>query len=158
MVHRLLSACIGFDKDYSAALTDKTKMTEMSDGTIFYGIEIYNLVLNYRHRQAQQAARSSVELYTTLYFKNKRLTEEGYIVRVLKNGFIVLIPKYGIEGIVHTNDSMEYNAQAESLTSGNIKFSIFMRVKVEVSVEDAGKQAQRSKLVLKLVDPVIDGM
>jgi len=36
VVHRLLSACIGFDKDYSSALTDKTKMTEMSDGTFYY--------------------------------------------------------------------------------------------------------------------------
>ena len=42
---------------------------------------------------AQQAARSSVELYTLLFFKNKSIKEEAYVIRVLKNGLVVLIPK-----------------------------------------------------------------
>ena len=57
-----------------------------------------------RHHQAQLASRSSVELYTHLYFKNKKLVEDAYIVRILKNGVSVLIPKYGIEGIVYGNE------------------------------------------------------
>ncbi|KAI8900268.1 hypothetical protein BC833DRAFT_582497 [Globomyces pollinis-pini] len=81
-VHRLLSACIGYDEVYSSDLTDKVKVKEMSD------------VLNYRNRMAQQAARSSVELYTHLFFKNKVIKEEAYVIRILKNGFVVLIPKY----------------------------------------------------------------
>ena len=51
------------------------------------------VVLNYRHRMAQQASRSSVELYTNLYFKGKNIQEEGFVIRVLKNGFVVLIPR-----------------------------------------------------------------
>ncbi|KAF9914214.1 exosome catalytic subunit dis3 [Lobosporangium transversale] len=58
-------------------------------------------VLNHRHRMAQQAGRSSVELFTHLFFKNKVEEEEGYVIRILKNAFIVLVPKYGIEGIVY---------------------------------------------------------
>lgn len=42
---------------------------------------------------AQQAGRSSVELYTHMFFKNKTETEPGRVIRVLKNGFIVLVPK-----------------------------------------------------------------
>ena len=49
--------------------------------------------LNHRHRMAQQAARDSVELFTLLYFKNKILEEEAFVTRVMRNGFIVLIPK-----------------------------------------------------------------
>lgn len=55
---------------------------------------IFILVLNHRHRMAQQAARSSVELYTNIYFKDKLEQTEGHVVRVLKNGFIVLVPKF----------------------------------------------------------------
>ncbi len=42
---------------------------------------------------AQQASRSSVELFTNLYFKDRVVEEEGFIIRILKNGFIVLIPR-----------------------------------------------------------------
>ena len=49
---------------------------------------------------AQQSSRSSVELFTSIFFKDKVVTEEGRVIRVMKNGFIVLIPKYGLEGIV----------------------------------------------------------
>jgi exosome complex exonuclease DIS3/RRP44 len=42
---------------------------------------------------AQQAARGSVELFTSLFFKGKNVQEEAYVIRVLKNGFIVLVPK-----------------------------------------------------------------
>ncbi|KAJ2741500.1 exosome catalytic subunit dis3, partial [Coemansia sp. BCRC 34301] len=59
MVHRLLHASIDRDAAYGAELTDKIKMNEQSD------------VLNHRHRMAQQASRSSVELYTNLFFKGK---------------------------------------------------------------------------------------
>jgi len=51
------------------------------------------IVLNFRHRMAQQASRSSVELFTNLYFKDRVVEEEGFIIRILKNGFIVLIPR-----------------------------------------------------------------
>jgi exosome complex exonuclease DIS3/RRP44 len=51
------------------------------------------LVINYRHRMAQQAGRSSVELYTHLFFKNRCVVEEAYVTRILKNGFSVLVPK-----------------------------------------------------------------
>ncbi|KAI8050851.1 hypothetical protein BDF22DRAFT_693710 [Syncephalis plumigaleata] len=81
IVHRLLGACIGVE-GYSSRFMEKKKMAELCD------------VLNYRHRMAQQASRSSIELYTHLFFKGKRVLEEGYVTRILKNGFLVLVPKY----------------------------------------------------------------
>ncbi|KAJ3397145.1 exosome catalytic subunit dis3 [Lobulomyces angularis] len=175
VVHRLLAACIGYDKQYSSELVDKSKMSELCQ------------VLNYRHRQAQQAARSSVELYTNLYFKGKTIQEEGFVIRILKNGFNVLIPRYGIEGLVYTSSSPlakeeEQEQEEKNSTNNNLKknffifdqknqilktneiytkskveIKLFSKVLVRVIVEEAGKQSQRDKLFIRLVEPVVLG-
>ncbi|KAJ3262535.1 exosome catalytic subunit dis3 [Boothiomyces macroporosus] len=158
-VHRLLAACIGYEKDYSSDLVDKTKVKEMCDGKM-----IINLVLNYRHRMAQQAARSSVELYTHLFFKGKTLQEEAYVIRILKNGFVVLIPKYGVEGIIYSSPNpdepavLTLNAEENVLVNGNIRIGLFNKVKVQITVNEAGEAGQRSKLCLELIEPSIKGM
>ncbi|KAJ3031722.1 UNVERIFIED_CONTAM: hypothetical protein HDU68_000657 [Siphonaria sp. JEL0065] len=161
VVHRLLAACIGYDKTYSADLVDKVKASELSD------------VLNFRHRNAQQASRSSVELFTNLFFKNKIIQEEGFVIRILKNGFSVIIPRFGIEGIVHSkavtaskDDSsspelLEHDPITNTLSCPvtGAKISIFKKVIVRIQVEEAGHEAaQRSKLVVKLVEPKIPGL
>ena len=66
---------------------------------------------------AQQAARSSVELFTHLFFKNKVEEEEGYVIRILKNAFIVLVPKYGIEGIVYASAMVAKTDAASASTT-----------------------------------------
>ncbi|KAI8575331.1 hypothetical protein K450DRAFT_262255 [Umbelopsis ramanniana AG] len=81
MVHRLLEACIDADLTYGQELTDKMRMKELCDN------------LNFRNRMAQQAARSSVELYTNLFFRNKVVEEDGHVIRILRNGFVVLVQK-----------------------------------------------------------------
>ncbi|KAJ1925348.1 exosome catalytic subunit dis3 [Tieghemiomyces parasiticus] len=143
LVHRLLEACINPNAAYIPMLHDKHKMAEQAE------------TLNYRHRMAQQAARSSVELYTHLFFRNKEVYEKGYISRVLKNGFAVLVPKYGIEGFVYgtaekSSDSGSSDpAATELLTydpSGNtlrnaesgITLAMFTRVHVRITVEQQG--------------------
>ncbi|KAJ3175303.1 exosome catalytic subunit dis3 [Irineochytrium annulatum] len=143
-VHRLLAACIGYDKIYSSELVDKVKVSELCDG------------LNYRNRMAQQAARSSVELYTNLFFKSKKIEEPAFITRVLKNGFI---------GIIYSGPNadfnvLEYNSTNETLVHRASKtvFAIFGKVKVKVEVQEAGHVSQRSKLVLRLLEPHIPGL
>ncbi|KAJ3216693.1 exosome catalytic subunit dis3 [Dinochytrium kinnereticum] len=160
IVHRLLAACIGYDKTYSSTLTDKISISEVSEN------------LNYRNRMAQQAARSSVELFTNLYFKGKIVEEEGYIIRVFRNGFGAQIPsfgvpKYGIEGLVRVvseeRSQETYAFDPVGLTlrcnlSGHV-FEMFGKVKVRIQVQDAGNaSAQRSKVVLDLLEPVIPGL
>jgi exosome complex exonuclease DIS3/RRP44 len=102
MVHRQLHAAIDSDISYGNELTDKESMNELCN------------VLNHRNRMAQQAARSSVELFTHLFFKNKVQEEEGYVIRILKNAFIVLVPKYGIEGIVYASAKVPKSAVISS--------------------------------------------
>lgn len=43
---------------------------------------------------AQRASRASIELYTVMYFKNKILEEEARVIRIMDNGFVVLIPRF----------------------------------------------------------------
>ncbi|KAJ3333091.1 exosome catalytic subunit dis3 [Blyttiomyces sp. JEL0837] len=155
VVHRLLAACIGYDKTYAAELVDKVKISELTD------------VLNFRNRMAQQASRSSVELFTNLFFKNKNVQEDAYVIRVMKNGFTVILPKYGVEGVVHVRQQdegepiLKYDVDNDSLVhpSGKGSIRIFDKVVVRLQVNEAGAAAaQRSKLVISLVQPVIPGL
>ncbi|KAJ2073664.1 exosome catalytic subunit dis3 [Coemansia sp. S155-1] len=159
MVHRLLHASIDRDAVYGSELTDKLKMNEQCD------------VLNHRHRMAQQASRSSVELYTNLFFKGKTVEETGYVTQILQNGFGVLIPSYGIEGVVYTTardaaapSVLEYEQEAHALVSPDKKSEIrlFQRVRVILQVDDkpvsANVSSMRRKLSLRLIDPMIAGL
>ncbi|KAJ2891382.1 exosome catalytic subunit dis3, partial [Coemansia aciculifera] len=160
MVHRLLHASIDRDAVYGSELTDKIKMNEQSE------------VLNHRHRMAQQAGRSSVELYTNLFFKGKMVEEEGYVTQILQNGFGVLIPSYGIEGVVYTTASKEatavaaldYDKELHALVSPDKQSEIrlFQRVRVILQVDDkpvsANVSSMRRKLSLRLIEPVVAGL
>ncbi|KAI8807108.1 hypothetical protein BJ742DRAFT_813489 [Cladochytrium replicatum] len=151
VVHRLLAAAIGYDKVYSAELTDKTKVDELSQ------------VLNYRNRMAQMASRSSVELFTHLFFRGKIEQHEAYVTRILKNGFNVLVPRYGIEGFIQTDGDAKafvYDKGANELRTsdaGGVKVGLFDRVVVQVSIQEAGISGQRSKLIVQLVEPFVNG-
>ncbi|KAF9945854.1 exosome catalytic subunit dis3 [Modicella reniformis] len=172
MVHRQLQATIDSDVSYGKELTDKEAMNELCG------------VLNHRNRMAQQAARSSVELFTHLFFKNKVEEEEGYVIRILKNAFIVLVPKYGIEGIVYasakahkstdgTSSStiLVYNPETDSLQSTEplsegqipkIQIQLFQKVMVQISIDDdlkgGGEGGMRQKLKMALLKPWIEGI
>jgi len=107
---------------------------------------------------AQYAERSSVDLHKLLYFKGRVQRDEGYITRVKANGFVVMVPRYGIEGPVFVAEQdapnpFNYDAGAHTLTYENISFSVFDRVVVEISVDESHSQSAKMKLVC--VEPVI---
>ncbi|KAI7867430.1 exosome complex exonuclease RRP44-like protein [Spinellus fusiger] len=151
VVHRLLQACIDGDAVYGQELIDKTKMKDLCD------------VLNHRHRMAQQAGRSSVELYTNMFFRNKIQVEQGRIIRILQNGFVVLVPKYGIEGIVYTSKKpgepspFVYNEANNSLEAGETVIRMFGTVKVEISIE-GDENGMRQKMKMNLIEPYVEGV
>ncbi|KAF9431723.1 exosome catalytic subunit dis3 [Entomortierella beljakovae] len=174
MVHRQLHAAIDSSVSYGSELTDKDTMDELCG------------VLNHRNRMAQHASRSSVELFTHIFFKNKVEEEEGYVIRILKNAFIVLVPKYGIESIVYAgaktksdaNDSngsaqqiLVYNPETDSLqsteplTEGQTpksQIQLFQKVMVQISIDDdlrgGGEGGMRQKLKMDLLKPWIEGI
>jgi exosome complex exonuclease DIS3/RRP44 len=60
--------------------------------------------MNYRHKMAQYAGRASVDLHTQLFFRNRQVSEEAYVLAVKKNALQVLIPRYGLEGTLYLKD------------------------------------------------------
>ncbi|KAI8365401.1 exosome complex exonuclease RRP44 [Radiomyces spectabilis] len=151
IVHRLLQASIDPDAEYGSELFDTNAMKDLCD------------VLNHRHRMAQQAGRSSVELYTNMFFRNKVQVEEGRIIRILKNGFVVLAPKYGIEGVVYTSERPDgpspftFNEAQNSLEAGDTVIKMFDTVKIEISVE-GDVEGMRQKMKMQLVQPFVEGV
>ena len=153
MVHRLLHACI--DPGQVIALPhifDRAKISEICDN------------INFRHHMAQQASRSSVELYTNLFFKGKIVVEDGYVIRVLKNGVGVLIPKFGIEGFVYSTSNadeeslLKFNADTFTLTYQQVCLRVFSRVKVRITIDDTGVAGLRQRLRMHFVEPRIPNL
>ena len=112
---------------------------------------------------AQQASRSSVELFTTLFFKGKAYRDSAYILRILKNGFVVLIPQYGVEGVVYgslPNQPEVLHLVDDHLETidGRVQLKLFQKVKVEITVVEQGNSSTRSKLNLKLLEPFVAGL
>ncbi|XP_062581168.1 exosome complex exonuclease RRP44-like [Saccostrea cucullata] len=106
IVHRLLAVCIGADSSYPE-LTDKYKTQAVCNN------------LNYRHKMAQYAGRASVNLHTHIFFKNRQVDNEGYVLFVRKNALQILIPKYGLEATLYLDSkgvTFEYDEQIEGFS------------------------------------------
>jgi exosome complex exonuclease DIS3/RRP44 len=81
VVHRQLAAAIGYE-DLHSSLRDRAGMESVCKN------------INYRHRMGQMAGRASVEYFVGQSLKGKKSVEEAYVMRVLKNGFVVFVPRY----------------------------------------------------------------
>ena len=148
IVHRLLAVCIGADATYPE-LVDKKQTQKIAEN------------INYRHRMAQYASRASVNLYTHIYFKDKRRDETGYVLFIRQNALQVLIPKYGLEGTLFLRSKdgsgceWSFDEEEPSQTCGEVKITLFMKLKVQVFLDSS--DIQHEKLALRLVHPVIPG-
>jgi exosome complex exonuclease DIS3/RRP44 len=118
VVHRLLGAFIGANP-LPDSLRDRDALRSCSDN------------LNLRHRNAQMAGRASAELFTLVYFAGKGVVgalgggtggggsgaavtsaevgeeAEARVVKVRREGCVVFVPKYGIEGPVEVEEQEE---------------------------------------------------
>ena len=152
IVHRLLAVAVNADQTYPDLL-DKHKAQKLCN------------LLNHRHKMAQYAARASVTLHTQIFFRDKTPVEEGFVLFVHHNALQVLIPKYGLEGMlffdVSSKDSAAKlsvvpNDEVPSLEVQGTVFHLFDRLRVKVQVEKSS--IQQSKLKLYLVSPKIPGL
>ena len=91
LVHRLLAAAINADSTYPELL-DKQFLQSTCNN------------MNYRHKMAQYAGRASVDLHTQLFFRNRQVDEEAFVLAVKKNALQILIPNYGLEGTIYLKD------------------------------------------------------
>lgn len=144
IVHRLLAAALGIAK-LPPIFLDGPQLTGIADN------------LNYRHRNAQMASRASVELHTLIYFKKRPTDTEGRIVKIKSNGFIVFVPKFGIEGPVYLVPKGDKGAdwvvdeahQRVTKAGSNITYGILQRVRIHMEVVEP--QPNRPKLDLTLI-------
>lgn len=132
VVHRLLAAAIGVTP-LPTYLENKSNLHEISEQ------------LNRRHHAAQLAGRASVSLHTLLYFQQFPTTTDAVITKVKNNGVGVLLPRFGIEGMIFLcskdeqddEDVVKFDAEQHTLMlvkqSGR-KLKVFDKVQVKVYV------------------------
>ena len=147
--HRQLAAAIGYE-EVDSSLRSKHKLEEVCKN------------INIRHRNAQMAGRASVEYYVGQALKGQVVVEVGFVMRVFENGFIVFVPRFGIEGLIRLRelatpepqgifDAEEYVLRVEG---GDIKkpltIQLFEKVNVRISdikEEGTGKRKVKMELV-----------
>nr|ATB19629.1 putative ATRRP44A [Callitropsis funebris] len=155
IVHRLLAAALGLSK-LPAVFHERTQLTSIADN------------LNYRHRNAQMASRASVELHTLIYFRKRPTDAEARIIKMRSNGFIVFVPKFGIEGPVYltrkekpkeshsakvSNEEVEWivNEEQQTVTKADKSVSYKVLEPVTTHIEVVEPQPNRPKLQLTLI-------
>lgn len=148
LVHRLLAAAIGV-APLPMANTDRAKQRDVCSH------------MNRRHRLAQYAQRSSVALHTTIFFAQRQVVEDAYVIGMKEDGIDVLVPKYGIEETITLSSisanfvDKEVQVDLENYrimfgrqgAKGYFGLQIFQKVKVQIHVEEENGE---KKLVLKL--------
>lgn len=147
VAHRQLAGAIGYEM-LDLNHRDKAKM------------ELIVKNINKRHRNAQFAGRASIEYYVGQVMRNNESEQEGYVIKCFNNGIVVLVPKFGVEGLIKLEllgdvDSAEYDEDKYELTFKDFthkvrKIGVFDKVRVDVkSVKDDVTGKRRAQLVLK---------
>ncbi|KAG9442550.1 hypothetical protein H6P81_018404 [Aristolochia fimbriata] len=143
IVHRLLAAALAIEK-LPPIFEDRPQLTNVADN------------LNNRHRNAQMASRASVELHTLIYFRNRPTDTEARIVKIRSNGFIVFVPKYGIEGpvyLIRKGEKGEWlvdeKHQRVTKADASVSYSVLQPVRIHLEVVEP--QPHRPKLELSLI-------
>ncbi|KAL1878517.1 hypothetical protein VTK73DRAFT_7945 [Phialemonium thermophilum] len=115
--------------------------------------------INVRHRNAQMAGRASVAYYVGQALRGRVAEEEAFVIKIFSNGFVVLVPRFGIEGLIRLRDLAEtepeaaYDAANYVLTtsgSRDLRVELFQKVVVRITDqkdETTGKRGVKMELV-----------
>ncbi|KAL8272182.1 hypothetical protein Esti_003910 [Eimeria stiedai] len=96
--------------------------------------------LNLKHRAAQIAGRQSVQFYVYLYFVGKGPQEvTAVITKIKKNGALVYVHEYGLEGVVFVGDQLLFDPETQELVrkDGSTRHSVFSRIRVLAEAQSA---------------------
>lgn len=146
VVHRQLAAAIEYE-NLQEGLQSKVKLEAVCRN------------INVRHRNAQQAGRASIEYYVGQALKGRVVEEEGFVMKVFSNGFVVFIPKFGIEGLIRLRDLAkpephgDFDAEKYELIicgSRELRLALFDKVRVRISDEKHESTGKR-KIKLELI-------
>jgi exosome complex exonuclease DIS3/RRP44 len=115
--------------------------------------------INVRHRNAQMAGRASIAYYVGQALKGKMAEEDAFVMRIFSNGFVVLVPRFGIEGLIRLRDlatpEPDSTFDAENyrlITTGSREITVDLFQKVRVRVQDdldekTGKRGVKMELI-----------
>ncbi|KAI5196600.1 ribonuclease R [Aureobasidium subglaciale] len=145
--HRQLAAAIDYEP-LDASLLSKAKLEGVCKN------------INVRHRNAQMAGRASVEYYVGQALKGRVVDEDGFIMRVFSNGFVVFVPRFGIEGLIRLRDLATPEPESEFDTENYVlkingegiqrNVELFEKVKVRIS-DEAEESTGKRKVKLSLL-------
>lgn len=149
--HRQLAAAIEYEP-IDASLQSRHKLEGVCKN------------INVRHRNAQMAGRASVEYYVGQALKGRIIEEDGFIMRIFSNGFVVFVPRFGIEGLVRLEDlgdegekepesvfdAEDYSLEINDGKKAGSKFELFQKVTVRIS-DEAEESTGKRKIKLGLV-------
>ncbi len=146
VAHRQLAAAIDYEP-LDASVRSKAKLEAVCKN------------INIRHRNAQQAGRASVSYYVGQALKGRRIEEEGFVMKVFSNGFVVFVPRFGIEGLIRLRDLAEpepegvFDADTYTLkTIGSKEVTVELFEKVTVRISDVLEESTgQRKVKLELV-------
>lgn len=146
VAHRQLAAAIDYEQ-LDPSLHSKHKLEGVCKN------------INVRHRNAQMAGRASIEYYVGQALKGRVVDEEGFVMKVFSNGFVVFVPCFGIEGLIRLRDLGEpepegvFDAEEYVLDvkgSREARIELFQKVVVKISdikEESTGKRKIKMELV-----------
>ena len=146
VAHRQLAAAIEYEH-LDASLLSKPKLEGVCKN------------INVRHRNAQMAGRASIEYYVGQALKGRVIEEEGFVMKVFSNGFVVFVPRFGIEGLIRLRDlaspepegvfdAEEYVLRLSS--SRELEVELFQKIVVKISdvkEESTGKRKIKLELM-----------
>ncbi|OCK97720.1 ribonuclease R [Cenococcum geophilum 1.58] len=137
--HRQLAAAIDYEQ-LDPSLHSKAKLETVCRD------------INVRHRNAQMAGRASIEYYVGQALKGRVIDEEGFVMKIFSNGFVVFVPRFGIESLIRLRDlgtpepEAVFDGENYALTvtgSRNVKMELFQKVKVRISDEQEESTGKR---------------
>ena len=148
--HRQLAAAIDYEP-LDPSLQSKAKIEGVCKN------------INIRHRNAQMAGRASVEYYVGQALKGRVLEEDGFVMRIFSNGFVVFVPRFGIDGLIRLRDlggdgkkepESVFDAENYSLEiakeSGKRTVELFEKVRVRIE-DEAEESTGKRKVKLHLI-------
>lgn len=115
--------------------------------------------INVRHRNAQLAGRASIAYYVGQAVRGRVTEEDGFVMKIFSNGFVVLVPRFGIESVIRLRDLAEPEPAAtfdadtyvlETTGSREVRLELFQKVRVRISDqkdETTGKRGVKMELV-----------
>lgn len=146
VAHRQLAAAIEYE-GIDASLRSKSKLEGICKN------------INVRHRNAQMAGRASVEYYVGQALKGRVIEEDGFVMKVFSNGFVVFVPRFGIERLIRLRDLAApepegiFDAEEYLLrTKGSRELKVELFDKVRVKINDVKEQSTgKRKLKMELL-------